>query len=326
MAFLDMWREIEGSVPKISPDAAKKFVNRAWTDLRRKNLWSFQLFEGNWLSPQLLTPGTLTATLGLPTVIVDSGSATVFNGIGLTPPLVGRQLRSGVGTIYTIWAWDGVSTLTLDRPWIDPTVGAGIPYTVYQCYYVAPYRDVKKLITVRDMVNFRELYTYRYTREQLDQMDPQRLWYAIPSDVVPFAPNGNLQSTSYGYPQWEVWGPPQNNLTYQLYGLRSGADLAAPTDLLPPVIDEDCVLAKARYYAYEWAEANKGDMPRNAGTDWRFLMGQAEAEYIKTYRECRVKDRENVNNYFSIRRVPSGWVTNNYYNSQIAAASSGWTW
>ena len=51
-------------------------------------------------------------------------------------------------------------------------------------------------------------------------------------------------------------------------------------DTLPFAVGEDVVIEGAKIKAYEWAEANKGSMPRNAGgTDFRFLIGNAKADH-----------------------------------------------
>jgi hypothetical protein len=303
MAFQDMIAEIRGSVPKMPRDYAKTLVNRAWTDLRRKNLWSFLIYEGNWVAPAPVVGGLLTATQGSNTVTLNSAGAAAFNAsITSVTPAIARQLRVGLSTIYNIWAWDTVSTITLDRPYQEVSTTLTSGYNIYQPYYAAPVSDFWAFISVRDFVNFIDLYTDRYTRADLDEMDPQRTWYYFPTDVVPYQLNQNLASPTYQSMMYELWGAPQSNLVYQVIGLRKGLPLVNPTDTLPPQVGEDCVTALARMYAYEWAEANKGDTPRNQGSDWKYLIGQAGADYKRLYKEYRMADREIVDNFFANRR------------------------
>ncbi len=97
--------------------------------------------------------------------------------------------------------------------------------------------------------------------------------------------------------------------------------------ILPAAIGEDCVMAKARYYAYEWAEGSKGDMPRNVGSDFKFLMGASDAEFKSLWKQYRRQDRETVDSWYEIRRNRS-WLANidGYYSSigQIASAGAPW--
>jgi hypothetical protein len=87
-------------------------------------------------------------------------------------------------------------------------------------------------------------------------------------------------------------------LNYQLLYIDKLGPLVNPTDCLPPALGEDVVLAKARVYAYEWAEGNKGALDRNVGPDYRFLMGAAQKEYETLFKNYRREDRETVDNFF----------------------------
>jgi len=321
-----MWSELTGLVPKLPPDYAKTLINRAWRDVRRQNLWSFLLFEGNWTSPGLLNTGTATVTQGSNQVVFNAAAATAIGAIGFYPSTVTqRQFRVGVGTIYNIWGWNAVtSTITLDRPYQESSA-ANIAYTIYQVYYAAPMKDFWQWITVRDMVNYNDLVTTTQ-RSAIDARDPQRTIYYIPTNVVPYQMDMNPASSTYTWPMFELWGQPSYILTYQLYGLRKGAELVNPTDILPPQVGEDCVMARARALAYEWSEANKQDSHQE-GADFRFLMGEAMNDYKRLFSEYRRQDRAYVDNFRTkLRRtgpLPNlfGW-----YNSIAGYASPGAAW
>lgn len=322
--FVDMFREIHGSVPKIPIPFCKTLVNRAYRDARRQNLWSFLLFDSNWTSPNLVNTGTATVTQGLNTVVVNAAAGVALQAIALGPPtpLTQRQFRLGLGTIYNIWGWNnGTLTLTLDRPYQEVSA-AGAVFTVGQYYYPTPMSDFLGWISIRDMVNYRDLY-FDKTRSQIDDLDPQRSIFYTPTDAVYYQQDQNPNSPTYKFPMFELWSSPQYMITYQLYGMRRGTDLVANSDSLPPALGEDCVLALAKKYAYEWAEANKGDSPRNSGPDFKFLIGNAQADYNRLFKSYRKDDRETVDNWFSIRRPSAYGSPYAYYNAISQTANPG---
>lgn len=333
MAFIDMYSELTGAVPKLPVDYAKTLINRAWADVRRKNLWSFQLFEANWVSPAIVNGGTVTTTTGANTVVFDATASALITPLATLGPfptnLLQRQFRVGISTIYNIWAYSasgGIVTLTLDRPYTDAS-GAGQTYSIFQCYYPAPMLDFLTWINVRDITNFNDLVLDR-TRKEIDFRDPQRTIFYLPTHVVGYQQDQNPASTTYTYPMFELWGVPQFVLTYQLYGIRRGTALVNDSDVLPPAVGEDCVMANARMYAYEWAEAMKGNMPRNAGSDFKFLMDAAKAEYDALYKDYRRQDRETVDNWFEVRRHRS-WLAgaqDGFYNAIGNTANPGSPW
>jgi hypothetical protein len=332
MSFLTMYSELTGIVPKLPVDYAKTLVNRAWRDIRRQNLWSFQLFESNWVSPNLINAGTVTTVQGSNTVIFDSNaSAAIVAALSLGPfptPITQRQFRVGISTIYNIWSYTntgGTITFTLDRPYTDSSA-TGATYSIFQCYYPAPMQDFLSWINIRDIVNFNDLVT-TCTRKEIDMRDPQRTIFYLPTHVVPYQQNQNPNDPTYGVQLFELWGQPQYQLVYQLYGIRKGTPLINDADTLPPAIGEDAVMALARTYCYEWAEANKGEIARNAASDFRFLMQASMAEYQRLYRDYRRQDRETVDNWYDVRRHRS-WLSNvdGYYNSIGNTANPGAPW
>lgn len=323
-----MIAEIRGAVPKMPFPLAKKLINRARADAYRQNLWSFLLYDRyQWISPPLINTGLVTVVQGSDTVTVDATAAAALNAGSASFSLITqRQFRVGAGTIYNIWGWDGTDTITLDRPYGEASA-ADTEYQLYQVYYAAPYKDHLTFISVRDMSNFIDLFLDK-TRAQIDASDPQRTWYYFPTDVVFYQHDANPDSATPGYPMYELWGAPQYSLNYQLYGIRSGMvdggmDLVANTDTLPIALGEDCVIEYAKYFAYQWAEANKGSLPRNQGPDFKFLMGAAHAEYQRLYKDYRRRDRETVNNWFSVRRISLYGKFFSYYNSIGGTAYPG---
>ena len=334
MSLATMMTELRGAVPKIPISYCKTLVNRAYGDLRRQNLWSFQLFQGQWIAPPQLTGptnGTCTVTQGSATVTFDATAKAAINALAASQPyslITQRQFRVASSGIYSIWAYDSATGIaTLDR-WFGESSATSSQFSIYQAYYVpvvanSPITDFRSWIAVRDMANFTDLFTERYDQRTINALDPQRTWYGIPTDVIPFADDANPASPSYGALQFELWGGPLFNVNYQLYGIRNGADLSRPADVLPFAVGEDCVLARARNYAYEWAEANKDITPRAQGPDFKFLMGKSQKEYSDLFRKYRQLDRDRVDNWFSVRRSAIGNRGGPLYHSQAGVAAPG---
>jgi hypothetical protein len=332
MALLDMRTELRGAVPKMSFTQTLGIIQKAWLDLRRQNLWSFQLFEGQWIAPPQLI-GSAAVTQGSNQVTFDSSTTTAVNALATSQPyslITQRQFRVASGGIYNIWGYNpSTGVATLDR-WYGEVTNPTSACMIFQCYYVpivqnSPITDFRTWISVRDMANFTDLYTERYSMRDIDVQDPQRTWYGIPSDVIPYQDDQNPSSPTYGSLMFMLWGLPTFNINYQLYGIRNGPDLVKPTDTLPYAVGQDVVLARAKYYAYEWAEANKDITPRSVGPDFKFLMGAANKEYSDLFRKYRQLDRDRVDNWFALRtRVNyAKWMA--FYNTQGGVASPGYS-
>jgi len=317
MALIDMMSELRGSVPKLPFAFTKTLVNRAWKTVRESGLWSFNLFESSWITPPLVTTGTVTCVQGSPAITFDATAIAALNANQLANPysfITQRQFRIGVGGIYNLITYNTVTgAATLDRSFADPA-GAGLAYQVYQVYYTPPFADHRAWISVRNPQMFIDL-DLTQTRADIDAIDPQRSWYQFPTAVVAFSRDQRVGSATLGFPLFELWGQPVAPFTYQCYGIRAGVDLSAPTDTLPQPLGEDLILPKAREYAYEWAEANKDIVPRGQGPDFRFLMKQAEDEYKKMLVTYRRQDKEFVLNWFVNRGIGSDGRRIGYYNT-----------
>lgn len=328
MSFASMSGEVKGAVPKIPFDYCYTLVNRARQDAYRQNLWSFLTFESNWTSPAWIQAGTVSVTQGSPTITFDSTASAAIYAQYLQPPsaITQRQFRIGVGTIYNIWAANYSNTsaivLTLDRNYQEPTATLQ-PYTILQCYYAAPVQDFWCWVSIRDMLNYNDLI-YTKSRAWIDARDPQRSIYYIPTHCVPYQLDQNPASPTYQWQLFELWGQPSYVLTYQLYGIRKGVALVNDSDTMPPQIGEDCVIALATKYGYQWAEANKGDIPRGAGSDYRFLIGEVAKDYSRLFSDYRRQDRSTMDNWRTRARPRHGWGWwGAYYNGINATANPG---
>lgn len=324
MSFQSMAAELRGTVPKCPFPLLKTWINRAYKEVRDRNLWSFQLAEGQWISPGQITAGVATATQGSKIVQMDETAAAAINSEGTTAfsLITQRQFRIASGGVYNIYGWNPTTMqLTLDRMYGE-TTSTSASYFIYQVYYPVPVKSFLRFISVRDMFNFVDLFIAT-TREELDQNDPQRTWYYFPTHVVPYKIDSNPASATYGWMLYELWGAPQYSLNYQLLYIDKGKDLVNPTDILPYAIGEDVVLAKARVYAYEWAEAKKGALERNQGPDYRFLMGAAQKDYDFLFKNYRREDRETCDNFFCAGRTSLYGRFFAQYNSISGTANPG---
>jgi hypothetical protein len=323
-----MQSELRGTVPKLPWSYTLTLINRAWREVREKNLWSFNLIDWAWISPQIVTSGTANLTQGSASLTFDATAIAALNASQVSYPtslITQRQLRgSAAAGIYNIIAYNPITgAATLDRIYADPGSTTST-FQVYQVYYTAPVRDFMTLKTARNMSMYLDMIVTR-GREWVDSQDPQRSWYQFPTHVVAYKTDtrgaGTVnQSATLGYAMFELWGQPVSPFVYQCYGLRRGVDMTDPNDTLPYSISEELVLAKARMFAYEWAEGNKDMAPRAAGPDFKFLMAKAADDFTKYLIRDRKNDKEFVDNWFSIREPMLGTTGFSYYNTLAGVA------
>ena len=98
--------------------------------------------------------------------------------------------------------------------------------------------------------------------------------------------------TDLNVPFFELWPhaiAKQNFLT--LYQDR-GSDFTLPTDALPTQIPDEVLNYRARYHAYEWAEANKGTNVALMQSDWMALRVIADRDYQKAFGKASKADDE----------------------------------
>jgi hypothetical protein len=339
MSLGSMQAELVGMVPYVPPDYAKTCVLRSFADISRKSMWSYLMFEGNWTSPAIVNAGQATTTQGSNLVTLNAAASAAVLAVGLGPPsaITQRQFRVGIGTIYNIWGLDQTVptavVLTLDRPYAESSGTSA--YQIYQVYYAAPVNDFREWISVRDINNFNNLFTVK-SRVWVDERDPQRTVYYIPTHVVPYQLDLNPASPTYQYLLFELWGQPSFVLTYQLAGIRKGTGiLVNPSDEIPPQLGEDCVMSLARYYAYQWAALNWqtawGQRP-----DFASLMreevsndrrpGRPLGIYNRLFGEYRMQDRAAADNFKTRLRRSLGTPALPSYSSISGVASPGAAW
>jgi len=300
--LIDMISELQGSVAGIDAAYARTLIQEAWADVRRIGGWSFQFGETGFTVPGALSTGTVTLQFGSASVIGDANAAAAWLTTSQYGSLITqRQFRSGglsgAGTMYDIIAFDGVNTLTLNRPFTDPLTVMTAPvatqeYMIYQPYIVAPVQGFRRWLTVFDIANSGWLFT-RGDRREIGLADPQRQIFANPDRLLALGTDTRSGSSTSGWQRYELWPGPQNQYLYQAWYLHFGPDLVNNTDTLPDGIPESMIKARARARCYEQAEANKDPQnPRGAGADYRFLIGEANKTYAYELKQARLQDRD----------------------------------
>lgn len=313
--FRDYWTELTGTIPRLSPDLAQTFINRAWSDIRDYRLWSWLVAVGYITTPTAITAGTCTTTLGSQSVVFDAGASAALQAVVLAnPPLantqlgIGRQFRlssqiSGTpGPLYTIQAWDGVNTATLDRVYAENS-GVSQPYTVYKQYYQPPAListgtpDFLRYISVTNTpvgytIRGKKLY---YSQQQLDGIDPQRGAtgdaYIIASyEDNPYTTSGDLAGDD-AWPVHEWYPGPVYQRVYKCIFQRRMMTLS-DTQNLPNTLPSSVLMARASWHGAKWAQTQVSVFSELAQTNWVAAMAAYQAEFKETLLQCIKQDDE----------------------------------
>jgi len=285
-----LWGEVKQSFPNLSPFLAKRFVQRAVQDIYDSRQWSFLQAEG-----VLFTPAAYSQTSGMQfsqysnQVACDANTITNLSGpsIGMFPPITKRQISFNDRTqIYNIMSLDPNFTLNgiifLDRPVLEPAVGAfACPFTIFRCYYGPPSAGTLGAETT-DFLRYNSIYNpvlanflvnVQSPRQLLDRKDPQRVDMGIPYYLYTY------KGASDGTPQFELWPHPMAENILLCSYQRLGTIPTANSGVLPIIIGDDLVIAKAKCYACLWADANKSHYDDLKGVNWLLQYQQYKREY-----------------------------------------------
>ena len=301
-------QELIGLYPGLSILPARTLVNRAWQDIRDEGLWSWLTAEAALVVPASVTAGTVTATTGTTTIVGDATASAAWLAVALAnPPLAspnlgqGRQFRLGQGNpVYNIVAYDGVSTITLDRVYTESgagNVGAGLTYQVYRAYYAPPSTDFLRYLTITN-VNFAYSIVGKFlnfNREQLDRMDPQRGSFGDAYILSSYKVDPVALT-----PVHELWPNPVNANTYMAMYQRRGVDLtpsgAVPVVDYPPTMSKALLMSRAEYQTSLWAVKNINRYPDLKGVNWFGVRKEAISQYTVELVKQRRQDMEIFKN------------------------------
>ena len=296
MSWASMALELSGSTPVPYPFALT-LIQRAWLDIQDSFLWSFLWGDAAIPTPVPTAAGTVTTTIGSALVVGDATASAAWAALPIGPLAITlQQFRVGQGTIYSIIAYDGVSTITLNQPYVDPSQGAGIGYQIYGVYYNAPVANFLWWETFTDPISGYPIST-TFARETQMMLDPQRFQAGWPKAVLPYKIN-TTPGNFLGYPMVEIWPAPLNGYTYIGTYFCSAAPFVNLTDTVNPMLGEDVVLAQAKYRVYEWMLLNPDKIAHAPGSSYRtalapqFLMGAATQEKKDLLNKYILKDEE----------------------------------
>lgn len=274
--------DLTGTIPKLPSLLALKHINRAYSQIRDKRLWSFLIGETGVFFPDVLpspaaSGSTVSVTYGSASVVGTAAAAADWTTqiIGPPVPLIQRQFRVGSGgPIYNITAISTTvnanDTLTLDQPYGEVT-NATATFSIYRAYAAAPTARFKRWQSVYDPNNGYPLVP-NIPRTLIDRVDPTRGAMGQAYRVVNYKtdPTTNI-------PIFEFWPHQTTQNTFRaLYEIR-GSDLALG-DSLPPQIPDDLVIDwSLAYFSYPWANSNVGRFPELRGTNWLALAIESKA-------------------------------------------------
>lgn len=314
MAYADYVAELVGTVPRMSALHASQVLNRAWRRVRDGRLWSFHFVTGAQLfCPDAIVGGWVSATFNSNQVIASPAAAAAFNAVALgNPPLaspilgIGRQLRVGsingvsapTGPNYNIVEWDGIDTLTIDKPYGEETAPQA-NYQVFKCFYAPPapppfsnlapdLRFVRYAVITNKYSGYAIFGPNLYwSQSQLDAIDPQR---GGQGDAYIVA---NYMTNQLGQPVVELYPNPVRFTTYSATYWSRWPDLSPGQDL-PQVSYElqDLVMFQSKSLAADWALANVNTFPELQQTNWVSYRQTQMGEYKESRIECYKQDDE----------------------------------
>ena len=238
----------------------------------------------------MINAGTANVTQGSPIVVLDA--AAQFALVGLTTnEIVQRTFRAGAGNLYNIIAY-AAPDLTVAYGYNGPTA-ANVVYSIYQLYYLAP-ADFLSWTSVINPFAPTPSFKLTVTKEELDARDPQRGWMGQPNVLAQYRYENPLPGSNppildrYRY---EMWPAPVVFQQYPAMYQKKGLDLVNG-QRQPVAIPDALVMARARFYAYVWALANKGKHVELKGTDWMQLRVSADKEYQEQLAKAQRQDEE----------------------------------
>lgn len=327
-----MFSELEELVPGMSRPRAKKLINRAWKYVQDSCLWSFQLGQGGFSTPEVTTAGSISCSIGSNTVTGDAVASAAWTALPFYWSPTVQQIRAQGFSIYSVIAIDTTTptavVLTLDRPFVDPLpFFTGVGYQMFQAYIPAPV-GFKRWLTIADMFNCwaLDLWTSRRT---IDLRDPARLYTSNPAMALGLGQDrrgaGTVnRSATFGQQLYELYPNPQTEISYQTYYVAEAPYLVANDDTLPDPIDEEVVTQKALTWAYRDAEARR-DVMAAKGTVGNYLglKKDSEADFLTRLKTLRIIDRDAVDSYMADMKSSLASRGMPYFNPLSGTANMG---
>jgi hypothetical protein len=331
LALIDMMSELTDLVPGLSRVRSKRLLNRAWKIVQDSSLWSFQLQQGGFSTPNVSTAGSVTVSLGSNQVIGNAAASAQWTALPFMWSPTTQQFRCQGYSVYSIIAMDTTNpnavVLTLDRNFIDPLpFYTGVAYQMYGAYIPAPV-GFKRWLTVADMFDQWSMDIWTGRRSQ-DLIDPARQVSSNPYRMLPLGTDRRGAGTStpsatLNQQLYEMYPYPTTQIAYQWYAVVEWPYLVNNSDTLPSPIDESVVIQKALTWAYRDAESRKDIMAaKGSGGNYLGLKKDSESDFLARLKTLRLMDREAVDAFeIDMRAATKGLTVGPWYNSQTMRSS-----
>jgi hypothetical protein len=256
--------------------------------------------------------------------MVQSPVIVLNPGSGYVNPVINFATS---GTPATFQVFQEI-TLTLDRPWLEPTSGGGQNYMIYQAYFVAPSKYFTKFIEIRDTTDAQPIDFWSMTQAELAIRDPQRTCFSDPDFCVPAGVDNRPGTSTPGWPMFELW--PQQ-LSYEPYSFsyRSlGPVPETQQDFLsffPPYpISEELIEWRTREVLFQFREAQKDkSAERGSGANWLLLAQMAQKEYAEVLDKIQAIDLNLNGEAFSRTSPPGSGFSGRPFANRIGGLNVG---
>ena len=329
--LIDMTSELTDLVPALSRVRSKSLINRAFKIVQDSMLWSFQLQQGGFSTPNISTGGSCTFALGSNQVIGDAAASAQWLALPFYWSPTTQQIRAQGYSVYSIIAMDTTNpaaiVLTLDRNFIDPLpFYTGVAYQMYGAYIPAPV-GFKRWLNVADMFDQWSMDIWTGRRSQ-DLVDPSRQIASNPYRMLPLGTDRRGAGTStpsatLNQQLYELYPYPTTKIAYQWYAVVEWPYLANNSDMLPSQISEEVVTQKALTWAYRDAESRKDIMAaKGAGGNYLGLKKESETDFLTRLKTLRLLDRDAVDSFNAdMRAAMNGLTVGPWYNSRTMRSS-----
>jgi hypothetical protein len=309
-------------------------VYRALEAIYNQTDWSFQKGFSGWLVPGVLfDTGSFTTTPYSNQVIADAVATAALIAYAGMPLLTNLQYRNPAYAIYDIVGYDyntinpGFVTLTLDRPWMEPTIGSGQPFMIYQAYFVAPVQDFRKFISIQDFTNDQPIDFWSKTQADLASDDPQRQDFSIPLYCVPAGFDNRPGSSTPGWPRFELWPHQGNYCPYTLNYRRTGPLPQTQSDwqtMFPPSpITENMLEFKAKEILLLDKAADMEAKVPGSGKGMMLLSTMAQNTYFELFGNVLSIDLNLDGENFTHTHQPGKWQAGEPYATMNAGLNLG---
>lgn len=335
MSFNTMAKSLAaGEIPGVAEVLARNKLNEALGVIYDETDWSFQTRYGQWLAPGWLISAGSVTVYPYSTVVVGDLTATLAWGSLVGRPLITElQFRDPSWSLYNIIEYDPDSnwpnaTLTLDRPWMEPTSGEGRPYMIYQALFPAPCADFRKFLWIMDPTQASPVDYWSVSQDDLSVMDPQRLIFGptAPQYAVPAGIDTRPNSSTAGYILYELWPHVLSRMPYPFAYKRRGDLLVKPDDTVPLPLTEELLTWRTKEVLYQFKEAQKGEnVLRGSGANWQFLSEAAHEEYKLVLQRVRAIDA-NLHRDFVTRGRSGcgrGWRSDGFSTQRLGLLNIG---